>query len=726
MSHSPHARACAALAASCAVSALLPAHAQEAPPQQRAADDVIVVTGSPLDRTQDELLAGASVLSGEELARQSASTIGETLRQEPGVSTTFFGAGASRPIIRGLGGDRVRILTNGIGSIDASSASPDHAVAVEPATAERIEVIRGTGLLRYGSSAAGGVVNVIDGRLPTEAPETGIEGALRVQGSTVDDGAEVAGGVTGLAGRIGGVDVVLHAAGTWRDAEDYEIPGFAESEALRALEEAEEEDLDHDEEEPGALENSFTNSASATGGLSFIGERGFLAVSIQDTNTRYGVPAGHAHEEHLELEEEHGEEEHEEEHAEEGGVFIDLGQTRYDLNAAYEPERFVEAIRLFAGYADYTHTEFEGPGEPGTVFSNEGYETRLEVTQIERDGWRGASGLQLRKRDFAAIGEEAFVPPTKTEQWGLYTFQEWRDGPLHLEGALRFETTEHERSTDGRTLDFDGLSASLGAGYDVADTLTLAATLLHTKRPPTSEELFSDGPHLATDAYELGDQTLGIETANGIEALAHLHGDRGYLTLNLFYTDYDDYVYERETGLFADELLAMRGVDDPEELEEFGELPVFQFTGADARFAGFELYGEYEFAEAGGFVLTADGVLDYVDAELTGVAEGEEEDLPRIPPLGLTGGIEADGYGLNLRAEVEYAGEQDDVTDFELPTDSYAMINLYASYALTDQLMLRAALLNANDEEARTHTSFLKDEVPLPGRNFRVSLGYAF
>ncbi len=694
-------------------------------------DDVIVVSASPLDRSLDELLSGASVIEGEELARQAGATIGETLRLEPGVSSTSFGAGASRPIIRGLGGDRVRVLTNGIGTIDAAAASPDHAVPVEPLLAERIEVVRGTGLLRYGSSAAGGVVNVLDGRLPRAVPEGGIDGGFTVQHTTVDDGQAAAGEVTAEVFETDGFSVLLHAGGSWRDAEDYDIPGFAESEALRALEEEEGEehgDEEHDEHEDeeevfGTLENSFVRSNSAQGGLSVVGERGFVSVGVQRNETRYGIPAGHDHGHGHEEEEgeEHDEEEHDEE---EGGVFIDLEQERLDLNATLELGGFFERIDVFAGLADYSHTEFEGPGEVGTVFSNEGWEARAEVIQSERGGWRGATGLQLRDREFSAIGEEAFVPSTTTDQIGVYTFQELRTGPWHAEAAIRYERTEHERSTDGFARDFDGFSGSLGAGYDVNPMLTLTGTVFRTERAPTTEELFSDGPHLATDAYELGDVTLGEEVAVGAEALAHLHGDWGFVTVNLFRTEYDDFVYERETGLFADELLEDLD-EEEEEAEEFGELPVFAFSAADARFQGFEVFGQANLGEWSGVALTADGVLDYVDAELRG-GEADGTNLPRIPPLSLTLGATAEGYGGSFRAEVEHAAEQDDTAAFELPTDSYTLLNLYAAYELVPGVELRAAVLNATDEEARVHTSFLKEEVPLPGRNFRVSVGVAF
>lgn len=431
-------------------------------------EDEIIVTGSPLARSVDEAIVGVSVLSGEELERRLAGNLGETLKQEPGVSSTFFGAGASRPIIRGQGSDRVRVLTNGIGSIDASSNSPDHAVSVDPAQAERIEILRGAGILRYGSSGAGGIVNVIDGRIPMEMPDS-TQVDLRLSATSVDDGFEAAASIDQPLGDT----LVFHLDGTLRDARDYRIPGFAESAALRAEEEEEHdhdddhddedhEDEDHDEhghddemeeEIRDRLPNSFVDTKSVTAGLSYVGDRIKIGGALSRLETDYGIPAGHDHD-HGHEDEDHDDEDHEDDHDEdhdehdhegeegEEDIFIALRQTRFDVNAALELDGAFERLQFFGGFADYEHTEFEGPGEVGTVFTNEGYEGRLELIQAARGNWSAAHGVQLRVRDFSAIGEEAFVPPTETTQYAAYTFHEWDNGPLHIEGAGRVEMTD--------------------------------------------------------------------------------------------------------------------------------------------------------------------------------------------------------------------------------------------------------------------------------------------
>ena len=666
--------------------------------------DEIIVTGSPLNRSVDEAITGVSVLSGDELSDRLATTIGETLKSEPGVSSTFFGAGASRPILRGQGGDRVRVLNNGIGSIDASSASPDHAVAAEPAQAERIEVLRGAALLRYGSSGAGGVVNVIDGRIPSEIPEDGLDGALRIGASSVDAGREVAGSIDKALGNF-----VLHLDGTFKETDDYDIPGFAESAAARAAEEAEEEEHEgeegheHEEEEEafGTLDNSSVKNQSITGGLSYVGSRGFIGFAVQHSNSDYGVPGGHGHEEEEGHDEEEGEE-HDEEHEgeeEEELVSIGLEQTRFDVNGRLDLDGVIETVQLFAGYADYEHIEFEGD-EVGTVFTNEGYEVRLEAIQKESNGWKAAYGAQLRDRDFAAVGDEAFVPPTNTQQIGLYTFQEKTVGDLHLEGAARLEFTDQENSVTGQSIQFDGISLSAGGDYHVTDALRFGGTVFRTERAPTTEELFSNGPHLATDQFELGDATLGLERATGVElAIRHREANH-FITLNAFYTDYNDYIFEQATG----------GEEDG--------LDVFQFTAEDASFQGFEVQGGVDFATLGNFDLKADGLVEYVRAKT------DSGNLPRIPPLSTLIGLEAESDRLSLRAELDYAAEQTKVNTFETPTEDYALVNLFVSWKApieSQPVRLSLSLNNVFDSDARQHTSFLKDDVPLPGRNLRFS-----
>ena len=654
-------------------------------------NDEIIVTGSPLTKTLNEAITGQSILTGDELQDRIAATIGETLKAEPGISSTFFGAGASRPIVRGQGGDRVRVLTNGVGSIDASAASPDHAVAAVPAQAERIEVLRGASLLRYGSSGSGGIINVIDGRIPDSVPEDGLDGAIRLGASSVDTGHELAASVDwGLSDNI-----VLHLDGTRRRSSDFDIPTNPESDALR-LEEG--EDIDEDNE-PQTLDNSFAESDAYSAGLSYIGERGHFGVSVHQFESTYGIPGGHEEEEG----EEGGEEGEEEEGEEE--IFIDQDQFRVDINGALELDGFLERVQIFGGYADYEHIEFEGPGEVGTVFANEGGEIRLEAIQRETNGWSAAYGFQFRTRDFSAIGEEAFVEPSTTDQYGLYTFQQVDFGAVHLEAAARYERTDQENSVTGEQRDFNLISFSAGGDYHFTDNIRLGGTVFRTERAPTTEELFSNGPHLATRQFEVGDINLDKEVATGVEGALRVSYGEARLTLNGFYTDYSDYIFEDETG----------------EIED--GLPVFQFTGEDAQFRGFEVQAATPIVSFGKGQILWDGLVEFVRAET------DSGNLPRIPPLSILTGFDAEYDHLTLRAEVDFTAAQNNVTEFELPTDSFAFVNLFATWDFPVQeqdVALSVSVQNLLNDEGRQHASFLKDIVPLPGRNFRFNIRAAF
>ncbi len=667
------------------------AHAQE-----DVARDEIVVTASPLGRSADETIVGVTVVSGDDLDRNLDNSIGETLRKQPGVSSSFFGPGASRPIIRGLGGDRISVLDGGIGSIDASSTSPDHAVAVEPATAEKIEIVRGAATLLYGSSAAGGVVNVFSGRIPARLPEDGVDGALRIGKSTVDDGTEAAGGFDVDLGRAGAGNFVFHGEGFYRTADDYKVPGFVESARLRATEDPDAHD--GEEEAFGVVENTGLETKGGSAGLSYVFDRGFFGMSGTALNTAYGVP-GHDHE------------------GEEGGVSIALKQRRIDLDSEIEGDFLLfQKSKLRVGYADYTHSEIEPSGEVGTVFANEGVEGRLELvdktSSLGSADLNGAVGFQWKLRDFSAIGEEAFVPPTKSRQLGFFALKELSAGPLRFELGGRYEATRHRAPDLAIERGFDAFSVSVGAGFQATDDIFLGVTGLRTERAPSTEELFSNGPHLATGVFEVGDNDLGKETARGVEATARFGGEELSFVVNGFYTSYKDFIFENATGVDVD-------VD--------GELlPVFEFQATDATFKGFEAQFDAELLKVGPFHIHGHLAADYVRATAKNSSTG---DLPRIPPITGLFALEANSAHLDLRGEIDHSLTQRHVGEGELPTDRYTVYNIYLTLRPMGEdsgLSVRVAALNLSNEDARLHPSFLKEIAPLPGRNIKVALQGTF
>ncbi|HSG49053.1 MAG TPA: TonB-dependent receptor, partial [Longimicrobiales bacterium] len=433
--------------------------------------DALVVTAGPLAARQDELFQAVRVVGGRDLRNRLQPSLGETLASEPGVSSTYFGPGSSRPIIRGLGGDRVRILENGVGTGDASSTSPDHAVSVDPSTAERIEVVRGPATLLYGSSAIGGVVNVMDGRIPQERPAEKVSGELLAMGGTVAEETATSGHLLFDLGSI-----IVRGAGSWRETGDYDIPGFAE------LGHDEEEHVagEHGEEEvEGTLPNSFTENWTYSLGASWLGERGYLGASVSAYEQDYGVP-GHAHEE----------EGAEPGAAEEEEVTVDLRQRRFDLAGEYRfTGGFFEAVRARFGGNDYRHFELEG-AEIGTIFQNDQWEARLEGRHRPVGGFHGALGVQASRRDFSTLGAEAFTPPNQTDLLALFLYEEADLGPTRVQLGARYERQEASESVQGFSETFDGVSLSAGIRWDAGEAASFSLSGSRSVKIPTAEELF--------------------------------------------------------------------------------------------------------------------------------------------------------------------------------------------------------------------------------------------
>lgn len=669
-------------------------------------DDQIFVTALGPDRGADELISGAVAVDRDAILADLASTLGDTLDSQPGVASTFFGQGASRPVLRGLGAERVLVLTNGIGVIDASAASADHQVTADGIDAERIEILRGPAALAYGGQAIGGVVNVIDGLIA----ETAADKPLSFEGYTayndVNEGTEAAGRAEIAAGPF-----VLTLSGSLRDFGDYDIPGFAESDTLRALEEAEhdeEEGEEHEEEEEArdTLPNSFLDTQTLAAGLSWVGDEAFFGVAVRQQTAEYGLP-GHSHE-HEEGEEGEGEEGEEEEE----NPFIDLEQVRIDLRAGIDLDAGpITGVIGTVAIADYEHTEFEAPGEAGTLYENEGVEARVEVNH-EVAGFSGAVGVQVVDVEFAAVGEEAFVTPTDTTSMAvfLYETKEFAND-IGVEGGLRFETVERDNVVFGEA-DFDLISASAGVHRHFDTGLFLGVQGSVTQRAPSETELFSDGAHLATSQFEIGDPNLDVETGLTLEGAARWSLDGVSFGANLFVTQFSDFVFLSPTG----------------EIDDESELPIVLYLQDDATFVGGEIYGEWLVAAGPlGADWTFDGSLDYVSAELD-----DGGDVPLIPPLTINAGTRAQWGALGLGADLTFAAEQDNPGVGRLATDSYTLLGLRGDLDVSafgfeaDRAVVFIEARNVTDEEARLATSVLRDVAPLPGRNIRAGLRVRF
>ena len=697
----------------------------------RSAIEVIDVHATPMHLSVMESATPVSVLSGETLRRQQAATLGDTLEKLPGVQSNFHGNVASTPIIRGLSGPRVLITQNGLDVSDVSRVGPDHAVASEASTAKQIEVLRGPATLFFGSGAIGGVVNVVDQRVPTST-ETRGEFVLETQ--TVNDQK------LGTFNVTTGVDnMAFYADGFYRDSNDYETPVAP--------------DID-DPDGAHVVENSNEESNGFTLGTSYLFDQGYVGVAVERFEREYGVP-GHSH----------------------GGdtsVFADLEQTKYQLLGEYNfTNDFLQSVHFRAGYTDYEHAEVEG-GLVGTTFSNETEELRVDLLHKPMAGWRGGISLHYKGSDVFAQGEEAFTPPSEMEMFAVALMEERHFGDFLVQLGARAESVtldassvllpeldahehddehdhdehahdehEHEGSEFVRQFavdqEFTPISLSAGVVYTINESYNVGVSLSRSERAPSASELLSFGPHIGTRTYEIGalfdlseegefvlSQTaIDLETANNIDlTFRKTQGDVGFV-FNAFYNQVDNYYFQEETGLFAesghDHAHDEEGHDEEEhsEDEHSDELPVYLFGSADAVLHGFELQVAWQTTDN----LKLDFFADYVKARLK-----DGGALPRTSPMRVGSHV---AYTLdNIRADLDitYFAKQDDISTFETETDGYTLVDASITYdiPLGDiDLSVYLSGENLTDEEARVHTSFLKDIAPRPGRNFAFGVrGY--
>jgi iron complex outermembrane receptor protein len=667
-----------------------------APDQHTAISSEIIVT-APYARDRSTALSSVTVLQGTALTRELRANIGDTLARQPGVSSTSFGPNASRPILRGFQGERVRVLDDGIGSFDVSNTSVDHAVVINPQLAERIEILRGPASLLYGSSAIGGVVNVIDKRIPRVVPQEPVH--LDILGTYGSAARERSG--AGVFEAPLGERLVVHVDGSYAKSNDLGIGGFVLSRAARAQALASEEPAANALASlRGRLPNSGGETWNIGAGGAFIDAGGELGFAYSHYESLYGVPS------RFDLTSGEGE-----------AVRLRVKQDRLDVRGQLNVGGdFVDKLKFRFGFADYQHSELDDTGAIGTTFFNKGLEARFELAQTKRSllggNWVGASGVQVFTRSFDVVGDEAFIPRNDTVQIGLFTLQEIDFGTFKTEASARYENATVTSNRDdfrGLPVDvnrkFDLFSGSVGASAALFPGLRVGINLSHTERGPAAEELLPNGPHAGTQAFEIGNPGFAKERSNGAEFVLRGKGDGYSLEGAVYFNRFSNYIYEVQTGAIED------------------GLPVFQFEQAGARYLGFEIQGSARLARAGNVEFSADALVDYTDARLL----GGRGPVPRIPPLRVLGGIAATADRWDARLEVEHGFAQRLVSNFETATNGYTLVNASISIRPFADRKNTALVLSANnlfDVDARRHASFLKDFAPLAGRDIRLSLRF--
>jgi iron complex outermembrane receptor protein len=665
----------------------VPGDAAKAHPDE---DQAIVITGTK--RPAGDVLGGVSVVDVEELAHDMKPSLGDTLADLPGVSSSSFGPSSSRPILRGLSGEDAPILIDGLTSLDLSSSDPDHAVSINPLTAERIEVLRGPGALLYNSSVIGGVVNVIDDRIPRHLPED-VDADLLLNYGTA---AKERSGNLGVDAPLGG-HFVVHADGAYSKYDDLHVGGYLLSKPLReqALASSDPEiralaDL------KGKLPNTAGRSDDAAGGLAYVDGDLNIGASYAHHDARYGVPIRFSLDPSIIPE----------------APTIDAHQDRGDIRANVPIGGFFKAFEFRGGISKYHHAELNPEGVAGSKFYSNGGELRADLVQTERGGWGGTSGVQYLNQDFKIRGDEKYLPDSVNRRLGLFTLQTVESGPIRFEAGGRIEFSrlhadeDLSLGTQSASRSFTPISASIGANYNLINDWRIGLSLSHSERAPTVSELFSHGPHGGSQQFLIGDPALSLQKSNGAELSIHRTTGPVHVQASAYYNRYSNYIFEAPTGVIED------------------GLPIYEYHQGKADYYGFEIESDVKFGRAFGIDWGGEITADAVRAKVRNFGNA-----PEIPPFRVLGGLTGTRGQVDARVEVERVSAQHRTAPEETPTPGYTMVNAsfdWHPFAANPELTLSLTGNNLFDVEARRHASELKDYAPLAGRDIRVSARVAF
>ena len=678
--------------------------AESAPPSATEAVhelEEVTVESEPLERTIGSLARPVTVLKDAELRQQMAPTIGSALSQQPGINNQSFGPGVGQPVIRGLSGPRVRIMENGIGNNDVSNISPDHANSIEPSQAERIEVLRGPSTLLYGSGAIGGVVNVIDNRVPDKKADKPIGGAFnQLYNSALDETS------SSLKLEGGESQFAYHLDGFYRNSGNEIIGGPAiDVNAARAYDPAlaEEPTLQNTY---GYVPNTHARAKGGTVGASWVGDPGYAGAAINYLENNYGVPPIGV--------------------PDEPNIRINLQQTKYDFRGGLDkPFAFVEKLKAKFGYTDYQHTEFEG-GEVGTVWKSDSYEGRLELNHEPLGPFKGQWGFQSVNGTTSAQGDEATLPVTEIANYGVFAVETLETDPLIYDFGFRIEpqSVTPVASSGYAARSFLPVSGSVSGLWkiDPANNLSLAFT--ESQRGPQAQELYVDGVHHATRSYEIGNPNLNMETSFNLELGYTFKQDWVNAQFNLFNNWINDYIYAQYTGEIFGHEEGVHGEEEGGEGHDHGgELPILQIEQANATFKGFEANVMFPLMENHYGLLDLTLFGDYTRGQLLNAGNGN---VPFMPPLryGLQLDYAKDKWSTFFR--VTRGEAQDYAAENETDTPGWVLMNVglqYEAKSFADsKLLFYLKGNNLLDQNIRNSTSYLKNFAPEPGRG--VQLGF--
>ena len=669
----------------------------------------IIISASAHQKSAQEVAGSFNVIAGDELQRDAAATLGDTLQNQVGIASSSFGPGVGIPMIRGLGGKRIEILQNSSSVGDASDVSPDHAIATEALLAERIEILRGPATLRFGPGAIGGVVNVIDNRIHLSAFE-GIEGALESRYSSGNDGV-----ATVARFDAGNGPLNLHLDGVSRDSNDVKIPGLA--------------DLDDSDSSNGFIANSDARADSLSAGASWVQGNSVMGFSVSHLDNNYGLPpASHgAHSEDSDV------------GHDDIVVRIDMQQTSYQGKLLLSNlGDFFDRLNVDVSYTDYQHKEQEFDLDTGdraisSTIEAQSRELHAELTHLERAGWFGTMGLQVSSRDFGSSGEESFIPASTTSRQGLYWLEETAIADNNLEVGIRFDRQKIEMADQSLSLDHD--SVNIGASWiaPLSEHHRLSLTLAHSERAPAAEELLTLGTHVATNSYEIGNTRLSGESSNSIELTWVYEGDEESLLTfrgSVYHNQFSNFIFQQDTGLSLSHDLEDMGfeglqacssalADFSNSLDEYTDaITCYLFEQRDATFSGIELESSYQLSDAQSIELQADLVRGQFTA-------GSNRDIPRLPPAKIRASYVVESDHWRAALNITRAAAQNNAGENQMSTLGYTRLDASLSYNQPNWSVFVQGQ-NLTDRDIRNATSFLREIAPEAGRNLTIGLRYQF
>ena len=658
--------------------------------------DDFYITSTGIKQYTSKSARPVTVLSGEELQKKMGTTIGDTLKNELGITSQSFGPGVGTPVIRGQSGPRVRVLQNSIGNNDVSSLSPDHANGVNPISAERIEVLRGPSTLLYGNGAIGGIVNVIDNRIPEQVPDKLLGGVVAQRYDSASD-------LTSSALKLdGGKDkFAFHLDGFYNDQNNTHIGGQQIDESAARATDPTLEGTPVLNNPNGVIPNSNARSRGGSAGASVIGDIGLVGAAINSLENNYGIPPNGT-----------------------GGapVRVQMNQTKYDFKGQLnQPFALAKELRLKFGYTDYKHVELDN-GEAATTFLNKTYESRLELEHQPLGIVKGVMGFQSVNSDFSALGAEALVPKSKIDSYGLFAVESFKIKDITYELGLRGEWQGISPETTYSSVSYVPLSGSVSALWDITKQHQLSLGVTQSQRAPQIQELFSNGVHEATMSYEKGDVNLQKEISYNLDIGYKFNTSWMTSELNLFNNWVNDYIYQQQDYQVFNEVIEDFQLicSDPGAC-----VPVLQSAQANAIFRGFEAKTLFPLMQNhyGAIDLTLFG--DYTRGTFD-----QGGNVPRMPPLRYGFELSYEKNDLTTQARLTRGEAQNDAGENQSNTPGYLLLNLGAQYQLAtfhqSEVQLFATGKNMLNENIRNSTSYLRNFAPDPGRSAEIGIRVSY